>query len=62
MLYDVLNQSAIDSEIAPYASSEHDLLMKHINKTKVRELLLPDRGYLVFGCFYYLKHKALNSV
>ena len=37
MLYDVLNQITIDSKLAPYTSSERDLLMEHLDKYKSRE-------------------------
>lgn len=40
LLYDVLNQITIDSQIAPYASSERDLLMQHLDQINPRDLLL----------------------
>ena len=48
MLYDVLNHLTIDAEIAPYASSERDLLATHLDKIKAGDLLLLDRGYPCF--------------
>lgn len=42
VLYDVLNLIAVDSQIAPYASSERDLLYQHLEFTKENDLLLMD--------------------
>ena len=56
----VLNQITIDSEIAPYASSERDLLMKHIDKTKSGDLLLLDRGYPCIWLLFLLKARGVE--
>jgi hypothetical protein len=48
MLYDVLNHITIDAQIAPYASSERDLLVKHLEYVQKEDLLLLDRGYPCF--------------
>ena len=55
MLYDVLNQVTIDAQIAPYVSSESDLLMQHLDKIKCGDLLLLDRGYPSFWLLFLLK-------
>jgi len=60
MLYDVLNQITIDSEIAPYASSERDLLMKHFDKTQVGDLLLLDRGYTCIWLLFLLNARGVE--
>lgn len=60
MLYDVLNQVTIDAQIAPYASSEGDLLFKHLDKVKEGDLLLLDRGYPCFWLLFYLKAKNIE--
>jgi hypothetical protein len=60
MLYDVLNQITIDADIAPYASSERDLLMKHIDKTKAGDLLLLDRGYPCIWLLFLLKARGVE--
>lgn len=60
MLYDVLNQLTIDAEIAPYASSERDLLVKHIDKTKAGDLLLLDRGYPSIWLLLLLKARGVE--
>lgn len=60
MLYDVLNQVTIDAQIAPYASSEIDLLMKHLEKVNEGDLLLLDRGYPSFGLLFLLKARNIE--
>lgn len=45
VLYDVINLIAADSEIAPYTSSERDLLYQHLEFTKENDLPLLDREY-----------------
>lgn len=60
MLYDVLNQVTIDAQIAPYASSENDLLMKHLDKVKEGDLLLLDRGYPCFWLLFLLKARKIE--
>lgn len=60
MLYDVLNQLTIDAEIAPYSGSERDLLMQHLDKIEVGDLLLLDRGYPCFWLLFLLKAKGIE--
>ena len=60
VLYDVLNLLAIDSQIAPYASSERDLLYKHLDFTLENDLLLLDRGYPSMALFFLLLAKKLH--
>jgi hypothetical protein len=60
MLYDVLNQITIDAQLAPYASSERDLLMQHLDKVKKGDLLLLDRGYPCFWLLFLLKAKGIE--
>ena len=60
MLYDVLNQITIDAQIAPYASSERDLLVAHLDKVKMGDLLLLDRGYPCFWLLFLLKAKGIE--
>ena len=55
ILYDVLNQVAIDARIDRYVSSERDLLMKHLEFVKKGDLLLLDRGYPCFWLLFLLK-------
>lgn len=60
MLYDVLNQITIDAQLAPYASSERDLLMQHLDKVKKGDLLLLDRGYPCFWLLFLLQAKGIE--
>lgn len=60
LLYDVLNLITIDSQIAPYASSERDLLMQHLDHVKPGDLLLLDRGYPSFWLLFLLKAKGIE--
>jgi len=60
MLYDVFNQITIDAQLAPYASSERDLLMQHLGKVKEGDLLLLDRGYPSFWLFFLLKARKIE--
>jgi hypothetical protein len=60
VLYDVLNQITLDAQLAPYASSERDLLMQHLDKIKPGDLLLLDRGYPCFWLLFLLKAKGIE--
>lgn len=60
MLYDVLNQITLDAQLAPYASSERDLLMHHLDKVKRGDLLLLDRGYPCFWLLFLLNAKGIE--
>jgi len=60
MLYDVLNQITIDARLSPYASSERDLLMQHMDKVKTGDLLLLDRGYPCFWLLFLLKARGIQ--
>jgi len=55
MLYDVLNLVTLDAQLAPYASSERDLLKAHLQKANKGDLLLLDRGYPSFWVLFLLK-------
>lgn len=60
ILYDVLNQVSIDGQIAPYSSSEKDLLYQHLDKVYSHDLLLMDRGYPSISLFFILKAKGVD--
>lgn len=60
MLYDVLNQITVDAQLAPYSSSERDLLMQHLDKVKKGDMLLLDRGYPCFWLLFLLKAKGVE--
>lgn len=60
MLYDVFNHVTLDAQLAPYASSERDLLMLHLNKVQAGDMLLLDRGYPCFWLLFLLKAKGIE--
>lgn len=60
MMYDVLNLVTVDAQIAPYASSERNLLYKHLPKAKQGDLLLMDRGYPSIVLLFMLKAQGLD--
>jgi len=60
VFYDVLNLLAVDSQIAPYASSERDLLYLHLDSALENDLLLLDRGYPSMALFFLLLAKKLQ--
>ena len=60
VFYDVLNLLAIDSQIAFYASSERDLLYKHLEYAKEDDLILLDRGYPSMALFFLLLAKKIH--
>lgn len=59
-LYDTLNHITLDAEIAPYKSSEKELLLKHLEKVSSGDLLLLDRGYPSFWLLFLLKAKGIE--
>jgi len=60
ILYDPLNQIALDSQIAPYIDSERDLLEKHLEYMQEGDVLLLDRGYPCFWLLFLLKAKKID--
>jgi hypothetical protein len=60
LLYDALNHLTIDAEIAPYTTSENELLVKHLEHIKSGDLLLLDRGYPCFWLLFMLKAKGIE--
>ena len=57
LLYDPLNQLVLDSQIAPFVSSERDLLESHLSKINEGDILLLDRGYPCFWLLFLLTEK-----
>ncbi len=60
MLYDCLNLVTLDAQLAPYASSERDLLELHLDKINSGDMLLLDRGYPCFWLLFLLKAKEID--
>jgi len=59
-LYDVLNLVVVDAQIAPYASSERELLYEHLKKVGPGDLLLLDRGYPSIALLFLLHAKGVE--
>jgi len=51
VLYDVFQGLILDAQLAPYASSERDLALRHMDHLKPMDLTLYDRGYPAFWMF-----------
>lgn len=60
ILYDVLNQICLDSEIASNKTSETDLLVKHLKYVRSGDLLLLDRFYPSKWLFFLLISKGVD--
>lgn len=60
LLYDPVNLITLDAQLAPYASSERDLLYKHLEYVKEGDLLLLDRGYAGLATFFLLKARKID--
>lgn len=60
LLYDVLNHLTLDAELAPYTSSERDLLMMHLDKVNRGDMLLLDRGYPCFWLLFLLQARGIE--
>jgi len=59
-LYDPINMLTLDAQIAPYASSERELLYKHLEKIKKGDLLLLDRGYPSIALIFLLTARGIG--
>jgi hypothetical protein len=59
-LYDPINMLTLDAQITSYASSERELLYKHLEKVKKEDLLLLDRGYPSIALIFLLKAKGIQ--
>ncbi len=59
-LYDPINMLTLDAQLAPYSSSERELLYKHLEKVKRGDLLLLDRGYPSLALIFLLVAKGIG--
>jgi hypothetical protein len=59
-LYDPVNMLTLDAQIAPYASSERELLYKHLEKVNKGDLLLLDRGYPSLALIFLLTARGIR--
>jgi hypothetical protein len=62
VMYDVLNECILDSELAPGRTSELELALGHIEFCKKEDLILFDRGYPGYELFATLQHKNVDFV
>lgn len=60
ILYDCINLLTLDAQIAPYTTSERELLYKHLEKVNKGDLLLLDRGYPSTALFFLLIEKGIE--
>jgi len=60
ILYDTINLLTIDAQIAPYSSSESELMYKHLDKVEEGDLLLLDRFYPSVALFFFLTARKIN--
>jgi hypothetical protein len=60
MMYDVLNLVTVDAQLAPYSSSERDLLYKHLPKATKGDILLMDRGYPSIALLFLLMAQGFD--
>jgi len=60
LLYDPVNLITLDAQMAPYASSERDLLYSHLEYVSRGDVLLADRGYASFGLFFLLQARGID--
>lgn len=59
-LYDPINMLTLDAQLAPYASSERELLYRHLEKVSPGDMLLLDRGYPSLALIFLLKAKGIG--
>lgn len=59
-LYDTLNLVTLDAQLAPYRSSERELLRRHLDKVSKGDLLLLDRGYPSLAIMFELHCRGIQ--
>lgn len=59
-LYDPINMLTLDAQLAPYTSSERELLYRHLEKVKKGDMLLLDRGYPSLALIFLLVAKDIG--
>jgi len=60
MPYDPVNLITLDAQIAPYVSSESELLYRHLEHVKAGDLLLLDRRYPSLALFFLLSARKVD--
>ena len=61
-MYDVLNNLAIDSKLAPAHSSERDLAKEHIALCGKNDLIIGDRGYPSYELCSFTMEQGSNFI
>ena len=60
LLYNPINLITLDPQIAPYAHSERDLLLEHLNYVNAGDLILLDRGYPSLSLVYTMAARKIE--
>lgn len=58
--FDPLNHINIDACIEPYKSSEHDMMIQHLNYLHKGDLAIMDRGYPAFWVYKLFYNRAID--
>jgi hypothetical protein len=61
-LTDIVRRSPVDVLVAPYASSERDLLLRHLDHLEAGDVLVADRGYPSFEVIQELAARGIDFV
>lgn len=59
-LYDPINMLTLDAQLAPYVSSEREILYRHLEKVNSGDMLLLDRGYPSLALIFLLVAKGIG--
>ena len=59
-LYDVKNNITLDLQVESHSTGECEMALKHLNKTKIGDLVVYDRGYPAVWFYKYHRLKKVN--
>lgn len=59
VLYDVLNNYVLDSILSPKEIGERALALRHLTKSKVRDLIIYDRGYPAYDFIHEHNQRSI---
>lgn len=62
VMYDVLNECVLDSEIAPSNVGEIEIAKRHLELCQSTDLVIFDRGYAGYMLFAMMSNKGINFV
>jgi len=60
VLYDILNNYIVDGILAPLSKGEPVLAVEHLNHTRIKDLIIYDRGYPSFNLVYEHEKRKIN--